>query len=495
MLTITGIFAAFKMVELQEVTEKIYRHPFTVSNAARTITSHFNKMQHDVTAAVLEEDQLKIATLFEQAEHHSSEGLQAFDIIFQRYLGETVDVQNAYQAFIKWRGITQEVKILLTNNNQTEAIKLLQTTGQQQAAEVSGTMKKLIDYAENKAREFRSEALEKMENTLFFVGGIVSIVLFGSIMIGIFVMRKVFTAHSELKRHLHVIDQNVCSFDLDNAGVLIKASNALCRLLKVTIDDILNQELPDIINDDDSKALIQSGLKFALTGKQWQSEEISHQLDTNDIIWMDITITPVLDDEYQIMEYSGVVVDISDKHEVGQLAITDKLTGIYNRRYFDNILPNEMNIARRNGSYLTLAIIDIDYFKNYNDHYGHPSGDNVLVSVANIIDENSKRPNDYIFRIGGEEFALIFSGMTTDQSHQHLENIRKDIEAVKIEHNESNVSNYVTISIGYWVSKIDADIDAITIYQYADKALYAAKEKRNKCVSYSDDLTNVTMLK
>jgi diguanylate cyclase (GGDEF)-like protein/PAS domain S-box-containing protein len=482
------------MIELQEVTEKIYLHPYTVSNAARTINSHFNKMQHDVTAAVLEDDEDKIELLFNEAMLHSEQGLRAFDIIFQRYLGDSTDVQNAHEAFLQWRVIRQEVRILLRQGRKNAAIKLLQDSGQLQAMEVSSAMQKLIDYTEKKALEFRTEAIEKKENTLILIGILLTFVVAGSLLIGIFIVRKVFIAQNELKHHLHIIDQNVCSFDLDKNGVITKVSNALCRLLKSSMDDILNKELPEIVNDDISRSLIRSGLQYAQTGEPWDGDEISHHLNNDDIIWIELSLTPVFDDDYEVKGFSGVVSDASDKHMVGELAITDKLTGIYNRRHFDTIFSKEIKIARRNNKYLTLAIVDIDFFKNFNDYYGHQSGDQVLNSVATILGEFANRPDDYLFRIGGEEFAMIFSGLTPGQAHEHLENKRKAVEAAGIEHKDSKVSGNVTISIGYWTAKIDGDITETDIYHFADQALYVAKTKRNKCLSYSDNIANISII-
>ena len=258
--------------------------------------------------------------------------------------------------------------------------------------------------------------------------------------------------------------------------------------------DLLNKELPAIVNDEISQSLIQSGLAYAKTGEQWDGEEISHRQDNEGTIWIELSITPVLDDNYEVKGFSGVVSDASDKHLVGELAITDKLTGIYNRRHFDTIFSKELKIARRNDKYLTLAIADIDYFKNFNDYYGHQSGDQVLNSVATILGEYTNRPDDYLFRIGGEEFAMIFSGLTPEQANDHLESKRKSIEAAMIEHKDSAVSKYVTISIGYWTEKIDGDITETDIYHFADQALYVAKTKRNKCLSYSDNIANISIL-
>ena len=121
----------------------------------------------------------------------------------------------------------------------------------------------------------------------------------------------------------------------------------------------------------------------------------------------------------------------------------------------------------------------MDFFKNYNDRYGHPAGDKALSDVAHQMVSQLNRPNDYAFRIGGEEFALVFSGLSHEESKLFLEEIRQSISDLGILHENSGVSNCLTISIGAHVVHPGHFIDEKAIYELADKALYVAKEKRN----------------
>jgi len=155
-----------------------------------------------------------------------------------------------------------------------------------------------------------------------------------------------------------------------------------------------------------------------------------------------------------------------------------------NRRRYDESIVHEMRVAKRNNYNFTLAILDIDFFKKFNDHYGHPIGDSALQQVSAKILSFINRPNDYAFRIGGEEFALIFSNLSLEESRDYLNDIRKGIELLAIPHQESTVNDYLTMSFGACIIEPDSGLDEQKAYIEADKALYLAKENRN-CVVVS----------
>ncbi len=171
--------------------------------------------------------------------------------------------------------------------------------------------------------------------------------------------------------------------------------------------------------------------------------------------------------------------DISDRKRLEEVSVTDNLTSLYNRRKFDDVMEAEIKLAKRRKTYLSLAIIDIDYFKNYNDHYGHPAGDSTLVRVASALKSNFNRPNDYVFRLGGEEFGVVFSDLEKQQSLDLLECLRQSIESLNIEHVESKVSDVLTISIGGRVCGDGDMCQKDVFYSEADGALYDAKKPRN----------------
>jgi len=177
-----------------------------------------------------------------------------------------------------------------------------------------------------------------------------------------------------------------------------------------------------------------------------------------------------------------------EKEHISQLqnlAITDELTTLYNRRHFNELAPKLLSLAKRKQLYLTFLIIDIDHFKSYNDNYGHQAGDLALTQVASVIKNQIQREDDFVFRLGGDEFAGITLSEDPDAMHQHIESICELVEALKIEHHFSTVSKLLTVSIGITTVHYEADYNLENLYKDADKNLYKAKERGKNQSVYS----------
>lgn len=168
--------------------------------------------------------------------------------------------------------------------------------------------------------------------------------------------------------------------------------------------------------------------------------------------------------------------------KIQHMSLTDMLTGLYNRRYFHMVIKQEMNRVHRERKSFSLAIVDIDFFKPYNDYYGHLEGDKVIIEVANSLKENLKRAGDFVFRIGGEEFCFFIAGESREATLAIAEEIRKAVEKLAIRHGYSTVSPVLTISIGI-VYLNEMGIETYSdLMKAADNALYKAKNNgRNRC--------------
>lgn len=159
-------------------------------------------------------------------------------------------------------------------------------------------------------------------------------------------------------------------------------------------------------------------------------------------------------------------------------AISDSLTKLYNRHYFDKILSEHVALHTRYQTHFTLTIFDIDYFKKVNDDYGHPVGDQILARIGRLLLDNT-RDVDYIFRIGGEEFAVISPNCTLKQAEQLANKCR-----VLVASTDYGINRAMTISAGISQSYTHCDKDSL--YKNADVALYEAKSTgRNKVVSFT----------
>ena len=168
---------------------------------------------------------------------------------------------------------------------------------------------------------------------------------------------------------------------------------------------------------------------------------------------------------------------------LAELAERDGLTGLYNRRSYDQHLHRLWRQSRREHTQLTLLLVDIDNFKAYNDLYGHQAGDDALKRVADVISGAVNRPLDFVARFGGEEFALVLYGPDRDYGRELPEQLRTAVLELKIPHQHATTGPYLSVSVGVANVMPDADRSLEGAVQMADEALYQAKEEgRNRTV-------------
>lgn len=171
-----------------------------------------------------------------------------------------------------------------------------------------------------------------------------------------------------------------------------------------------------------------------------------------------------------------------------ELASLDSLTQLFNRRYFNETFRREMGRVKRLGEDMSFLMCDIDFFKAYNDHYGHLAGDQCLIKVANCIAGVFRRATDVCVRYGGEEFAVILPDTNQQKMLELAENLRQEIIKLAIPHVDSQAGQVLTLSIGCTTIKaqmLDSYKEDVFI-QRADEALYKAKNKGRNRVMFSD---------
>ena len=285
----------------------------------------------------------------------------------------------------------------------------------------------------------------------------------------------------EKENLLKIVDENVLISITDKDGVIIDASHAFCVFVEYTKEELIGQT-HKILKHEDTPDSFYENLWSKINGGNVFTSEIRNRKKSGEIYWAKLTITPAFKDG-EIVNFTAIRQDITDKKKLELLSIEDDLTKLYNRRYFNKIIEKEIRRVKRDDSTLSLLSFDIDYFKKYNDTYGHPKGDKVLEEVAMILKESTLRASDYAFRMGGEEFCIIFSGTNIEDSLHYGEDIVKKIEALKIEHKTSGVAEYVTISAGLVVLSSEYLDDPENLYKFSDEALYKAKVNgRNQVV-------------
>jgi len=158
------------------------------------------------------------------------------------------------------------------------------------------------------------------------------------------------------------------------------------------------------------------------------------------------------------------------------VSYTDSLTNLHNRRYFNLVYEKELKRAKRKNSYITFMMLDIDFFKQYNDTYGHVEGDYALKIVSKTLNDTLKRPSDYVFRLGGEEFGVLLTETDESSSAKLARDICDSIRAKQLKHENSKANEYVTISIGVVCCIADDALDDEVLISRADEMLYEAKE-------------------
>ena len=226
----------------------------------------------------------------------------------------------------------------------------------------------------------------------------------------------------------------------------------------------------------------------ALTTNERQIYEYSLEVD-GELHYEEARVVKLDDHEVLMM-----IRDISDRKQaeiklqqanitLEQLAHTDGLTQIANRRYFDDYLSKEWQHLGREKKYLSLILLDIDYFKFYNDFYGHQAGDQCLIAIAQAIKTTLKRPADLVARYGGEEFVVVLPNTNPKGVINMTQNIQRMVRILAIVHQKSQVSNIITLSLGMTSTIPDSKTSPAQLIAQADKALYIAKQQgRNRYI-------------
>lgn len=185
------------------------------------------------------------------------------------------------------------------------------------------------------------------------------------------------------------------------------------------------------------------------------------------------------------MEYQ-VRISFLQRGALKSLAQTDPLTGLYNRGAINQKLAHLIEYAYREGKHITLTLVDVDYFKHYNDLYGHLAGDKCLIRVAEVLASGCKRPLDFAGRYGGEEFLLLWFDAAPDEARHLAEQTRSAIQKLAIPHRASLTSGQVSVSCGVITGIPQHSDNAERLLQLADQALYQAKATGRNRIQVSE---------
>ena len=214
-----------------------------------------------------------------------------------------------------------------------------------------------------------------------------------------------------------------------------------------------------------------------------------------DYVWIRDVVHVVRNAVGEVEALVGFMFDISERKkteeellrlqkELEELSFKDGLTGVANRRMFDSIMEIEWENARRNHQPLSLLMLDIDYFKQYNDHYGHIKGDDCLRQVAQVLSLAATRSRDFIARFGGEEFVMILPETDENSAEKVAERCRSLISEAGIPHEQSEISPLLTMSLGVGTIIPASGDEPKTFIEVVDRLLYKAKQNGRDRIEY-----------
>ncbi len=270
-------------------------------------------------------------------------------------------------------------------------------------------------------------------------------------------------------------------------------SDSYCRLTGYDKDELLSMSYLNMIPgkrlSDKRKAI----LKDIKKGGYWRGE-VEGKTKQGDSYFVEITLSPEKYIAGEMKRCWATRVDITDKKRIEEFAIKDDLTGIYNRRYFNQVINQEINRAKREESPFLVAMLDLDHFKNINDAYGHQRGDEVLKKIASLLKQGFNRATDLVFRMGGEEFLVLSYFKSEVIFEEYLQSFCLEVESLNIE-NKGVPLGRLTISIGasFWHSHRLVGVNEV--YREVDERLYQAKKQgRNQVVMSSKEVSKAKVV-
>ena len=292
----------------------------------------------------------------------------------------------------------------------------------------------------------------------------------------------------------------------DNHGYVIKINAEFRQMFGYTQAEVCGRSIDDLVAPEGRRIDAATLTRVAAQGEMFSTESVRQRKDGT-LIHVSILGAPIQVHGKRVAVY-GIYRNISDRKEAEQallesqrqavetyaslqqrtqqleeanallerLSNLDGLTAIPNRRYFENLYQTEWRRACREQAWVSLIMVDVDFFKSYNDHHGHLAGDECLKRIAQALSDDN-RAGDLVARYGGEEFVALLTSHTREGALRAAERMRLRVKELEIGHGHSAVAPQVTISLGVASQKADTQADPMELLRKADEALYLAKTR------------------
>lgn len=262
---------------------------------------------------------------------------------------------------------------------------------------------------------------------------------------------------------------------------ILKTSESFCQLTGYSQEELIGMDYLKLASPKITEENILLIMETLKNGVAWHGELPAIKRDGEEY-WVDLILTPHKNLFGKTTQVIATRHDVTDRKLVEEISVTDELTGLLNRRKFNEILPIEINRAKREKRNLSIVMFDIDFFKKINDEYGHDIGDEVLVEISTSLNSYFHRANDFVFRIGGEEFLVITQFDSIRALEVHLNNLLLFIQSLGIE-NAHSPFKVVTISAGAVFAYPDHQSNDRRFYKLADELLYQSKHQGRNQIS------------
>ena len=299
-------------------------------------------------------------------------------------------------------------------------------------------------------------------------------------------------AYTKVKNLELALDEHAIVAITDISHRITHVNDRFCSISRYSRAELIGQDPGIVASNFHSPAFLQNIRDTIAAGEIWRGD-ICNRAKGGSLYWTSSTVVPFLDADGKPYQYVAIRTDMTAQKRAEEhlqhakavlqesnaqlllLSGQDALTGIANRRRFDYVLTQESARLARGDVSLALLMIDVDYFKTYNDHYGHPAGDECLRQIAGLLQRHAKRPGDLVTRYGGEEFAILLANTDRTGARLVAEEVRAALIALALPH-QGNPAGLVTVSIGlHAVNASDKQVAGDTLVERADQALYAAK--------------------
>ncbi len=302
---------------------------------------------------------------------------------------------------------------------------------------------------------------------------IVALILLVLLMVLLVWMLAVHRSKAILQSYIDTINELSLATVTDNKGNLIWVSDRFAKLSGYDKQELIGKKSSitksSAMSDEEYNEIYQR----VVMGETWQGEVEGRRKDGS-LYCVYLTAIP----EMRFGKLQKVTItreDLTDRKKAEELSIRDALTGLYNRRYFTDVFEREIKRAQRGEEPFVFAMADIDFFKKLNDDYGHQQGDIALQKVSKVLQQSLRRPQDLVFRLGGEEFGIILNEMDLEHVSKFLNRLNATIKGLGIQ-NKEGVDGVVTLSCGAIILSPDHQLNSDTVFKLADDLMYKAKE-------------------